>query len=207
MTRDYEELDDFSACAEREIVNAGSNNYGGFSRSEHNSASLIESTLRLLPFNPAPIELSSRVHQELAAYIGSKACATTTSGFSANLLAFQTVAETAKQLGRQCIFLLDAESHASMFTGAFINKRATTHRFKHNDITDLEYKLRILRAKQPDAHVCVAVEGIYRQVNLDPLIHDDEENKQLTYGKYGWPPVSWSSNSCPSADLQLLPPY
>ncbi|EWG36199.1 hypothetical protein FVEG_14635 [Fusarium verticillioides 7600] len=165
MTRDYEELDDFSACPQREIVNAGSNNYGGFSRAEHNSASLIETTLRLLPFNPPPIELASRVNEELATYLGSKACSTTTSGFSANLLAFTTAAQTAEKLGRHCVFLLDAESHASMFTGAFVNKRATTHRFKHNDITDLEFKLRILKAKEPDAHVCVAIEGIYRQVD------------------------------------------
>ncbi|KAF5711980.1 fumonisin biosynthetic aminotransferase Fum8 [Fusarium globosum] len=208
MTRDYEELDDFSACAEREIVNAGSNNYGGFSRSEHNSASLIESTLRLLPFNPAPIELSSRVHQELAAYIGSKACATTASGFSANLLAFKTVAETAKQLGRQCIFLLDAESHASMFTGAFINKRATTHRFKHNDITDLEYKLRILKAKQPDAHVCVAVEAILalrRIYNFCLLI--DEAHGFMALGKGGRGSFEWWQDrgyDCPLEEIDIM---
>ncbi|KAF5269053.1 hypothetical protein FOXYS1_48 [Fusarium oxysporum] len=204
MTRDYEELDDFSACPEREIVNAGSNNYGGFSRSEHNSASLIETTLRLLPFNPPPTELSSRVNEELAAYMGSKTCATTTSGFSANLLAFQTAAQTAEKLGRHCIFLLDAESHASMFTGAFINKRATTHRFKHNDITDLEYKLRVLKAKEPDAHVCVAIEGIYRQVDSTVLMIT-QGNKQLISGGRGsfeW----WQARGydCPLQEIDIM---
>ncbi|KAF5978120.1 fumonisin biosynthetic aminotransferase Fum8 [Fusarium coicis] len=208
MTRDYEELDDFSACPEREIVNAGSNNYGGFSRSEHDSASLIETTLRLLPFNPPPIELASRVNEELAKYMGSKACSTTTSGFSANLLAFTTAAQTAEKLGRHCVFLLDAESHASMFTGAFINKRATTHRFKHNDITDLEYKLRILKAKEPDAHVCVAVEAILalrRVYNFCLLV--DEAHGFMALGKGGRGSFEWWQDcgyDCPLQEIDIM---
>ncbi|PNP80106.1 Fum8p [Fusarium nygamai] len=221
MTRDYEELDDFSACPEREIMNAGSNNYGGFSRSEHNSASLIETTLRLLPFNPPPIELASHVNEELATYMGSKACSTTTSGFSANLLAFTTAAQTAEKLGRHCVFLLDAESHASMFTGAFINKRATTHRFKHNDITDLEYKLRILKAKEPDAHVCVAIEGIYslaghmspapailalrRIYNFCLLV--DEAHGFMALGKGGRGSFEWWQDcgyDCPLQEVDIM---
>nr|AAG27130.3 Fum8p [[Gibberella] fujikuroi var. moniliformis]ADQ38989.1 FUM8p [[Gibberella] fujikuroi var. moniliformis]ADQ38994.1 FUM8p [[Gibberella] fujikuroi var. moniliformis]ADQ38995.1 FUM8p [[Gibberella] fujikuroi var. moniliformis]ADQ38996.1 FUM8p [[Gibberella] fujikuroi var. moniliformis] len=221
MTRDYEELDDFSACPQREIVNAGSNNYGGFSRAEHNSASLIETTLRLLPFNPPPIELASRVNEELATYLGSKACSTTTSGFSANLLAFTTAAQTAEKLGRHCVFLLDAESHASMFTGAFVNKRATTHRFKHNDITDLEFKLRILKAKEPDAHVCVAIEGIYslaghmspapailalrRVYNFCLLV--DEAHGFMALGKSGRGSFEWWQDcgyDCPLQEVDIM---
>ncbi|KAF5962770.1 Fum8p [Fusarium bulbicola] len=136
--------------------------------------------------------------------MGSKTCATTTSGFSANLLAFQTAAQMAEKLGRHCIFLLDAESHASMFTSAFINKRATTHRFKHNDITDLEYKLRVLKAKEPDAHVCVAIEGIYRQVDSTVLMIT-QGNKQLISGGRGsfeW----WQARGydCPLQEIDIM---
>ncbi|KAJ5056058.1 pyridoxal phosphate-dependent transferase [Bipolaris maydis] len=146
---------------EREIVNAGSNNYGGFTRFEYSSASVIKLALQHLPFNPAPPELRMLVEKELADYMNAKACATAISGYGANLLAFLTFAETAKELGRQCIFLLDAESHSSMFVGAFLNKQATFHRFKHNDVADLEFKLRTLRENNSNAMVCVAVEGMY----------------------------------------------
>ncbi|PYI12628.1 a-oxoamine synthase fum8 [Aspergillus sclerotiicarbonarius CBS 121057] len=161
MTRDYEELDDLSQCPTREIINAASNNYGGFTEYEHQSARLIESTLRQLPFNPAPPELDARARKDLAEYMSAEVCVTTTSGFGANILAFRTMAEAAAASSRKCVFLMDSDCHSSMFTGAFMNKGASFYRFKHNDLGDLEYKLRVLREKVPDAFICVAVEGMY----------------------------------------------
>lgn len=162
MTRDYEELDDLSQCPVREIVNAASNNYGGFTRYEYNSASLIEATLQHLPFNPAPPDLEARVRKDIAAYMAAEACVTTLAGFGANILGFRTVAQVATKMGKRCIFLMDKDSHSSMFIGAYMNGDAIFHKFKHNDIADLEYKLRILRKTDAAAFVCVALEGVYR---------------------------------------------
>nr|A0A3G9HHK2.1 RecName: Full=Aminotransferase ALT4; AltName: Full=AAL-toxin biosynthesis cluster protein 4 [Alternaria alternata]BBG74270.1 oxamine synthetase [Alternaria alternata] len=169
MSQDYDETG-ILGCPGREVVNAGSNNYGGFTRFEYGSASVIKLALRNLPFNPAPEELNTLVEREMADYMEADACATAISGYGANLLAFLTVAETAKLSDRQCIFLLDEESHSSMFVGAFLNKEAKFHRFKHNDIADLEYKLRTMKETSPNALVCVAIEGMYSLAgNVAPI--------------------------------------
>lgn len=162
VTRDYEELDDLSDCPVREIVNAASNNYGGFTRYEHDSASLIETALQYLPFNPAPADLEARVRKDLAAFMSAEACVTTLAGFGANILAFRTVAQVAKKMGKRCYIVMDRDSHSSMFVGAYMNGEATFHKFKHNDVSDLEYRLRLLRKNDPSAFVCVALEGVYR---------------------------------------------
>ncbi|KAI2951053.1 hypothetical protein CBS147321_1322 [Aspergillus niger] len=221
VTRDYEELDDLSQCPTREVVNAASNNYGGFTHYEHRSAELIQSTLSQLPFNPAPMKLEARARKDLAAYMSAEVCVTTTSGFGANILAFRTVAETAAALSRRCIFLMDRDCHSSMFTGAFMNERATSYRFKHNDLGDLEYKLRLLYEKAPDAFVCVAVEGLYSMegvVSPGPALLAlkrlygfclliDEAHAFMSMGSGGRGSFEWWQNrgyDCPLSDADII---
>ncbi|KAF7548178.1 hypothetical protein G7Z17_g7228 [Cylindrodendrum hubeiense] len=220
MSQDYDKAD-ISSCPEREVVNAGSNNYGGFTRFEYGSSSVIKLALRHLPFNPAPPELNARVEKELAEYMGAEACATAISGYGANLLAFQTFGETAKRLGRQCIFLLDEESHSSMFTGAFLNKGARFHRFRHNDIGDLEYKLRVLKQTDPDALICVAIEGMYSLAgNVAPVpailalrrIYKfcflvDEAHSFMALGRGGRGSFEWwqaRGYDCPLSEVDIM---
>ena len=161
-TRQYEELKDLSIFPEREMVNCASNNYGGFSQLEYNAEQVVEAGLKTLPFAPAPDHLQTMLRSECASYMGFEACITTPSGFSTNVAAFATVATVAASQGRECVFLCDRDCHNSMFTGAYLNKGARVHKFDHNDITDLDYKLRMYREQAPRALICVAVEGIYR---------------------------------------------
>lgn len=170
-TRQYEELDDLSVFPEKEIANFASNNYASFSTLEYDSERLMEEALRTLPFNPAPPALEKRVREECASFMGFDACVTAVSGFFTNILAFGTVAAVAKAQNRELVFLCDHESHNSMFTGAFYNKHAKIHRFAHNDLSDLEHKLRVYREQAPSALVCVAIEGLYRSV-LAGGLHD-----------------------------------
>ena len=111
--------------------------------------------------------MEMQVRSECAAYMKFDACVTAPSGFSTNVLAFSTVAGVARCQGRNLVFLGDRDCHNSMFTGAFFNREARVHKFDHNDLTDLEYKLRMYREQDPSAFVCVAVEGIYRYVYTD----------------------------------------
>ncbi|EAS35853.2 uncharacterized protein CIMG_01207 [Coccidioides immitis RS] len=161
VTRRYEEDTDLSTFEEVEIINCASNNYGGFTELENRSGEIIETALQLLPFAPAPNALELRVRAKCAEYMSCDACVTAPSGFSTNRLIFATVAGVARSQGRKLVFLCDRDSHNSMFTGAFFNKEAEVHKFDHNDLTDLEYKLRMQREQDPSALVCVAVEGIY----------------------------------------------
>ena len=161
-TRQYEELEDLTMFKKSEIVNCASNNYGGYSRLEFQSQEVIKSGLRSLPFCPPPAALEESVKYECARYMGFEQAFTAPSGFSTNILAFSTVAGVAKSQGRNLVFLLDRDCHNSMFTGAFYNKGAKVHKFGHNDIGDLEYKLRMYREQAPSTFICVAIEGIYR---------------------------------------------
>jgi 7-keto-8-aminopelargonate synthetase-like enzyme len=160
----YEEKGDLGQFETKEILNCASNNYGGFSRLEYNTASLMQEALLSLPFAPAPPRLESLLEERLASFMEFDVCALAPSGFSTNILAFSAVAEFAKNSGRNCVFLCDRDCHNSMFTGAYMNKDAKTHKFDHNDLTDLEFKLRAYREQDPKAMICVAIEGIYRYV-------------------------------------------
>jgi len=164
VTRQYEESTNISTFKEVELVNCASNNYGGFSQLEFGAEKVIESALRKLPFAPAPAALEEKVRSKCAEYMGFEACVTAPSGFSTNVLAFATVAGVARSQGRKLIFLCDRDCHNSMLTGAYYNKEARVHKFDHNDLTDLDYKLRMCRKQDPSALICVAVEGIYRYV-------------------------------------------
>lgn len=153
---------DLTVFKEAEIINCASNNYGGFTEHEYRSGEIIEAALQKLPFAPAPTSLEDRVRAKCAEYMECDACVTAPSGFSTNRLIFATVAGVARNQGRKLVFFCDRDSHNSMFTGAYFNKEAEVHKFDHNDLTDLEYKLRMYREQDPTALVCVAVEGIYR---------------------------------------------
>ncbi|KAI4199277.1 MAG: hypothetical protein LQ350_004737 [Teloschistes chrysophthalmus] len=160
-SRQYEEVGDLDSFENTEIVNCASNNYGGFSRLEFGSERVIEAALRQLPFCPPPAALEEQVRLQCASYMGFDSAFTAPSGFSTNVLAFATVAGVASNEGRSLVFLMDRDCHNSMFTGAFYNKGAKIHKFDHNDLNDLEFKLRMYREQDPSAFICVAVEGIY----------------------------------------------
>ena len=154
--------DELEKCSEKEVINCASNNYGGFSELEPGMTEVIEAGLRALPFCPPPKALEEHVREDMTRYMGFDEAFMAPSGFSTNILAFATIAGVAAKQGRRVIFLMDADCHNSMFTGAFYNRDAKVHKFKHNDIGDLEYKLRMYREQDPMAFVCVAIEGVYR---------------------------------------------
>lgn len=169
-TRRYEELDVIDDFPCKEVINCASNNYGGFTLLEQDLSNLLQKGLHQLPFAPSLPLLELEVRTECARYMGFNTCAIAPSGFSTNILAFSTVASVAERQGRTCVFLCDWDCHNSMFTGAYMNKRAITHKFDHNDMTDLKAKLDFVHKKYPNALVCVAIEGLYRCEILSPAM-------------------------------------
>ena len=161
-SRNYEEVEDLNSFDETEVINCASNNYAGFSQLEFGSERVIEAALRQLPFCPPPVALEDQVRLQCASYMGFDNAFTAPSGFSTNILAFGTVAGVARSQGRSLVYLMDRDCHNSMFTGAFYIKGAKIHKFNHNDLNDLEFKLRMYREQDPSAFMCVAIEGIYR---------------------------------------------
>lgn len=167
-------LKSLSGLRTQKLINLASNNYGGFAQLENEPGAvhLQELALRALPLTPAPPALEDAVRDEFIKFMGGSfdACELSSSGFSSNMLAFTTVAETAAAQGRSCVFLCDRDSHSSMWTGAYSNnaKGARTVKFVHNSVADLEAQLRECRRQWPDALVCVAIEGTYSMEGTVP---------------------------------------
>ncbi|KAL4941781.1 hypothetical protein BDV06DRAFT_222768 [Aspergillus oleicola] len=223
VTRLYEESYDLSLVTPTELINCASNNYGGFTQLslEPGAEKVMEAALRKLPFAPAPAALEPIVLKECAAYMGFDVAATAPSGFSTNVLGFATAAGVAKSLGKRLVFLCDRDCHNSMFTGAFFNKAARTHKFDHSDLTDLEYKLRMYREQDPTAFIVVAVEGIYSMEGSVPPIPAilalkkaygfsllvDEAHSFMALGSMGKGSLNYWEDagfSCPMAEVDLM---
>ena len=196
----FEDTEDLSIFPEREIINCASNNYGGFADLEPGMDKVIEAGLRSLPFCPPPQPLEDLSRTECARYMGFDEAFTAPAGFSTNVLAFATMAGVGAAQGRHVVFLMDRDCHNSMFTGAFYNKGARVHKFNHNDIGDLESKLRMYRDQDPLAFVCVAVEGVYRFV----MRLFSAWSVRLILKKHGGRSFPSSCNPSPQTPVQLL---
>src|SRR6266436_466025 len=92
------------------------------------------------------------LEQEIAEFYGKKHCMVFTTGYQANLGVISTL------VGQGDFLLIDADSHAPIYDACKMT-RAEVVRFKHNDPSSLEARLRRLGDK-PGNRV-VVLEGIY----------------------------------------------
>ncbi len=97
-------------------------------------------------------EAHLKLEQELAAFYNCPAAIVFSTGYIANLGILSTLT------GPDDVILLDADCHASIYDGTRLGA-AQVIRFRHNDMSDLEKRLRRLgdKAKQ----TLLVVEGIY----------------------------------------------
>jgi 8-amino-7-oxononanoate synthase len=92
------------------------------------------------------------LEQELAAFFARKHCIVFSTGYAATMGMGATLA------GPGDVIVLDADSHASIYDGVRLGG-ADVVRFKHNDVADLEKRLR--RLGERTANTLIIVEGIY----------------------------------------------
>lgn len=92
------------------------------------------------------------LEQEIAEFYGKKNCMVFTTGYQANLGIISTL------VGAEDFLLIDADSHASIYD-ACKQTQAEVVRFKHNDPSSLEARLRRLGDKPGNR--LVVLEGIY----------------------------------------------
>ncbi|XP_037083471.1 serine palmitoyltransferase 2-like [Pollicipes pollicipes] len=148
-------------------TNFGSYNYLGFAEK---SGPWTDSAERLLRQNGVSscatrLQLGSQQCQHdleslVAEFLGVEEAVTFAMGFATNALNIPTL------VGRGCLVLSDQLNHASLILGLRLSG-ATINVFKHNDVHDLERKLRRAiveghpRTHRPWKKILIVVEGIY----------------------------------------------
>lgn len=114
------------------------------------------------------------LEEEIAAFYGKKHCMVFTTGYQANLGVISTL------VGQGDHLLIDADSHASIYDACKMTQ-AEVIRFKHNDPSSLESRLRRLGDKPGNR--LVILEGIYSMLgDSAPLKEFVEVCKK--YGAY-----------------------
>jgi serine palmitoyltransferase len=150
-----------------ETLNVSSYNYLGFAQSEGPCANAVEECVRRYGLSysssradAGTSDLVCDVEKEVAAFVGKPAAMVFSMGFVTNASTFPAL------VSQGCLIISDELNHASIRLGARLSG-AVIRSFSHNDMIDLEKKLREAIAQgQPRTHrpwkkILVVVEGLY----------------------------------------------
>ena len=150
-----------------ETLNMSSYNYLGFAQSEGPCADAVEEAVRKYGLSfCSPVtdsgssDLFLEVERETALFVGKEASMVFSMGFVTNSSSFPAI------VGKGDLIISDELNHASIRLGARLSG-AMIQSFKHNNMEDLERKLRdAISQGQPRTHrpwkkILVAIEGLY----------------------------------------------
>ncbi|NNL77604.1 MAG: aminotransferase class I/II-fold pyridoxal phosphate-dependent enzyme [Desulfobacterales bacterium] len=114
------------------------------------------------------------LEKELADFFDRRSAIVFSTGYIANLAMLSTL------VGRGEVILLDADCHASIYDGCRLGG-ADVIRFRHNDVVDLEKRLR--RLEKRNTNVLIVVEGLYSMLG-DRAPLEDIVAVKSKYGAY-----------------------
>ncbi|KAJ5902034.1 Pyridoxal phosphate-dependent transferase major region subdomain 2 [Penicillium taxi] len=150
-----------------DTLNLSSYNYLGFAQSEGPCADISEDTVRKYGISTPSTraetgtqDLHVEVEDLVAKFVGKEDSMVFSMGFGTNATVFPAL------VGKGCLLISDELNHASIRFGARLSG-ASIAMFKHNDMKDLELKLReAISQGQPRTHrpwkkILVVVEGLY----------------------------------------------
>lgn len=150
-----------------ETLNMSSYNYLGFAQSEGPCADAVEEVIRKYGISATSpradagtSDLALEVEDRIAKFVGKPASMVFSMGFVTNASSFPAL------VSKGCLIISDELNHASIRIGARLSG-AMISSFKHNDMADLENKLReMISQGQPRTHrpwkkILVVVEGLY----------------------------------------------
>ncbi|OWP07193.1 hypothetical protein B2J93_1966 [Marssonina coronariae] len=150
-----------------ETLNMSSYNYLGFAQSEGPCADAVEEAIKRYGISSASpradagtSDLALEVEERIARFVGKPAAMVFSMGFATNASSFPAL------VGKGDLIISDELNHASIRIGARLSGAMITS-FKHNDMADLESKLReVISQGQPRTHrpwkkILVVVEGLY----------------------------------------------
>lgn len=150
-----------------ETLNMSSYNYLGFAQSEGPCADAVEETIKKYGISSVGTrvdagtqDLHVEVEDLVARFVGKEASMVFSMGFGTNASIFSAL------VSKGCLIISDELNHASIRYGARLSG-ASIEMFKHNDVKNLEKKLReAISQGQPRTHrpwkkILVVVEGLY----------------------------------------------
>jgi 8-amino-7-oxononanoate synthase len=114
------------------------------------------------------------LERELADYFNTKEAIVFSTGYVANLAMLSTLMGTGE------VIMLDADCHASIYDGCRMGN-AEIHRFRHNDVQNLEKRLQ--RLEKRNTNVLIVVEGLYSMLGDRAPLADIVAAKEK-YGAY-----------------------
>ena len=144
----------------RKTIMLGSNNYLGLTSDPEVIKASMEATKRYgsgcsgSRFLNGTNLLHLEVEEKLAKYLNKPAVITFSTGFGSNLAIISTIC------GRGDVILNDKENHASIYDACRLSY-ADMVRFEHNDMKDLEKKLKIVKETKPNAGILIVTDGVF----------------------------------------------
>lgn len=159
-----EEMNGTSVTIEgRELIMAGSNNYLGLASDPRVKEAASEAVEKYgascsgSRFMNGTLALHEELEERMAAFIGKEAALCFTTGYQTNLGAISTL------VGKNDHVITDKYNHASIVDGIFLaaglhHHTNNVHRFKHNNMEDLE---RVLSRIPADENKLVVTDGVF----------------------------------------------
>ncbi len=146
----------------RELIMAGSNNYLGLALDPR----VREAAIRAIKdygtscsgsrFMNGTLDLHEELEEKLADFTGKKAALCFTTGYQTNLGAISAL------VGKKDHILTDKYNHASIMDGIFLTsglyRNVNVHRFKHNNMEDLEKQLAHIPREEPKL---IVLDGVF----------------------------------------------
>jgi 8-amino-7-oxononanoate synthase len=141
----------------REVIMAGSNNYLGLT----NDPRVVKAAQDVIKvygtgctgsrYLNGTLDLHLELEEKLADFMRKDYCVLFSTGYQTNEGAIQTIAD------RKDIIFSDKDNHACIVTGTLVSN-ATTKRFKHNDMEQLE---RLLERSDEEAGKIIISDGVF----------------------------------------------
>ncbi|XP_048733485.2 serine palmitoyltransferase 2-like isoform X2 [Ostrea edulis] len=173
------------------VMNLGSYNYLGFSQNEGPCAEAVDGIVQKFGVGTCAsrqelgyLDLHRELDTLVAEYLGVEDVITVPMGFATNSMNMPLL------VGKGCLILSDELNHASLILGSRLSG-ATIRTYKHNDMEDLEIKLRYAvtegmpRTHRPWKKILIVVEGIYSMegsiVRLPDVIRLKKKYKAYVY--------------------------
>lgn len=172
-----------------EALNLGSYNYLGFA--ENTGKCATDSIQAIKEYSVATcsarqelgtIKIHKELEEQVAKYLGVESSIVFGMGFATNATNLPNL------VGKGCLILSDELNHASLVLGARLSG-ATIKVFRHNDVDDLEKKLKEsiiygqARTHRPWRKILIVVEGVYSMegsiVNLPKIIEMKKSTKLI----------------------------